>query len=135
MNFNINNLTPDELHFYNLKDENTKKEIVKHLNNGKSFNDAVVTEASEKLVSYYNWIKNNIKEEDKCKILDFDNLYKTNYNGDNLTKYEKELFNTLPNIGKWQVGNYSRMWRGLEEADECLMEFIYHEVNYLNMEC
>jgi hypothetical protein len=132
MSFNINNLTPDELDFYNRKNPISKREILKHLNNGKSFSDAVVTEASESLVSYYNWIKDNVKDEDKYKVTDYDNIHRTNYRGDNLTQYEKELFDTLPNIGKWQVENYGRMWRGLEEADECLMEFIYHELDYLN---
>jgi len=132
MSFNINNLTPEELYIYNLKNENTKREILKHLNDGKSFSDAVVTEASESLISYYNWIKDNVKNEDKYKMIDFENRHRTDYNGDNLTQYEKELFNTLPNVGKWQVGNYSKMWRGLEEADECLMEFTYHELDYLN---
>jgi len=132
MSFNINNLTPDELDFYNRKNPVSKRDILKHLNNGKSFSDAVVTEASESLVSYYNWTKNNVKDEDKYKITDWDNRHMTNYAGDDLTQYEKELFDTLPNVGKWQVGNYSRMWRGLEEADECLMEFIYHELDYLN---
>ena len=51
MSFNIDDLTSDELYFYNLKNENTKKEILKHLNDGKSFSDAVVTEASESLIS------------------------------------------------------------------------------------
>jgi len=132
MSFNIDDLTPDELDFYNRKNPVSKREILKHLNNGKSFDDAVVTEASESLVSYYNWTKNNVKDEDKYKITDWDNRHMTNYAGDDLTQYEKELFDTLPNVGKWQVGNYSRMWRGLEEADECLMEFIYHELDYLN---
>ena len=131
MSFNINDLTSDELYFYNLKNENTKNEILKHLNDGKSFSDAVVTEASESLISYYNWIKDNIKNEDKYKMIDFENRHKTNYNGDGLTQYEKELFDKLPNVGKWQVGNYSKMRRGLEEADECLMEFTYHELDYL----
>ena len=132
MSFNIDNLTPDELDFYNGKNPVSKNKILKHLNDGKSFSDAVVTEASESLVSYYNWIKDNVKDEDKYKITDYDNIHQTNYTGDNLTQYEKELFDTLPNIGKWQVGNYGRMWRGLEEADECLMEFIYYELDYLN---
>jgi len=131
MSFNINDLTSDELYFYNLKNENTKNEILKHLNDGKSFRDAVVTEASESLISYYNWIKDNIKNEDKYKMIDFENRHKTNYNGDDLTEYEKKLFDKLPNVGKWQVGNYSKMRRGLEEADECLMEFTHHELDYL----
>jgi hypothetical protein len=132
MSFNIDDLTPDELDFYNRKNPVSKREILKHLNDGKSFSDAVVTEASESLVSYYNWIKDNVKDEDKYKVTDYDNIHRTNYRGDDLTQYEKELFDTLPNIGKWQVENYGRMWRGLEEADECLMEFIYHELDYLN---
>ena len=118
MSFNIDDLTPDELDFYNRKNPVSKREILKHLNNGKSFSDAVVTEASESLISYYNWIKDNVKDEDKYKVTDYDNRHMTNYRGDNLTQYEKELFDILPNIGKWQVGNYSRMWRGLEEADK-----------------
>jgi hypothetical protein len=89
MSFNINDLTSDELYFYNLKNENTKSEILKHLNDGKSFSDAVVTEASESLISYYNWIKDNVKNEDKYKMIDFENRHRTDYNGDNLTQYEK----------------------------------------------
>ena len=46
-------------------------------------------------------------------------------------EFEKDIFDRLPNIGKWQWSNYSRIWRALEEADECLMEFVYHEANYL----
>ena len=45
---------------------------------------------------------------------------------------KKKIFDKLPDIGKWQCGNYSRMWRALEEADESLMEFVHHEVNYLS---
>ena len=67
MSFNINNLKHYELNFYNLKNEITQNRILQHLNDGKSFNDAVVTEAAESLVSYYNWIKNNVKDEDKYK--------------------------------------------------------------------
>jgi len=127
----MDNLTEDELYFYNNKGEVTKEKILKHLNNGLSFDDAIVTEASESLVSYYNWVMNNAKDEDKYKVKDWDIRHETNYTGGNLTEYEKTLFETLPNVGKWQVGNYSRMWRGLEEADECLVEFIHHELNYL----
>ena len=131
MSFNIKDLTTDELDFYNRKSDNSKREILKHLNDGLSFDDAVVTEASESLVSYYNWIKDNVKDEDKYKITDWDNRHRTNYTGTNLTPYEKELFDKLPNVGKCQVGNYIRMWRGLQEADECLDEFIHHELDYL----
>lgn len=127
----MDNLTEDELDFYNNKGEVTKEKILKHLNNGLSFDDAIVTEASESLVSYYNWVMNNAKDEDKYKVKDWDIRHETNYTGGNLTEYEKTLFETLPNVGKWQVGNYSRMWRGLEEADECLVEFIHRELNYL----
>ena len=127
----MDDLTPDELDFYNRKNAISKEEILKHLNEGKSFNDAIVTEASESLVSYYNWIKNNVKDTDKYKVIEFDDLYKTNYNEDNLTEYEKELFNNLPNVGKFQVGCYNQMWRGLQEADECLVEFIYYQLEYL----
>jgi len=127
----MDNLTEDELDFYNNKGEVTKEKILKHLNNGLSFDDAIVTEASESLVSYYNWVMNNAKDTDKYKVKDWDIRHETNYTGGNLTEYEKTLFETLPNVGKWQVGNYSRMWRGLEEADECLVEFIHHELNYL----
>jgi len=127
----MDNLTEDELDFYNNKGEVTKEKILKHLNNGLSFDDAIVTEASESLVSYYNWVMNNAKDEDKYKVKEWDIRHETNYTGGNLTDYEKTLFETLPNVGKWQVGNYSRMWRGLEEAEECLIEFIHHELNYL----
>ena len=128
----MEDLTEAELNFYNNKGEVSKEEILKHLNNGLSFSDAVVTEASESLVSYYNWVMNNAKDEDKYKVKDWDIRHETNYTGGNLTEYEKTLFETLPNVGKWQVGNYSRMWRGLEEADECLVEFIHHELDYLS---
>jgi len=131
----MDNLTEAELNFYNNKGEVSKEEILKHLNNGLSFSDAVVTEASESLVSYYNWVMNNAKDEDKYKVKDWDIRHETNYTGGNLTEYEKTLFETLPNVGKWQVGNYSRMWRGLEEADECLVEFIHHELDYLSNHC
>ena len=131
----MDNLTEDELYFYNNKGEVTKEKILKHLNNGLSFDDAIVTEASESLVSYYNWVMNNAKDEDKYKVKDWDIRHETNYTGGNLTEYEKTLFETLPNVGKWQVGNYSRMWRGLEEADECLVEFIHHELDYLSNPC
>jgi hypothetical protein len=127
----MDNLTEDELDFYNNKGEVTKEKILKHLNNGLSFDDAIVTEASESLVSYYNWVMNNAKDTDKYKVKEWDIRHETNYTGGNLTEYEKTLFETLPNVGKWQVGNYSRMWRGLEEADDCLVEFIHHELNYL----
>ena len=132
---NMDNLTEAELNYYNNKGEVSKEEILKHLNNGLSFSDAVVTEASESLVSYYNWVMNNAKDEDKYKVKDWDIRHETNYTGGNLTEYEKTLFETLPNVGKWQVGNYSRMWRGLEEADECLVEFIHHELDYLSNPC
>ena len=131
----MEDLTEAELNFYNNKGEVSKEEILKHLNNGLSFSDAVVTEASESLVSYYNWVMNNAKDEDKYKVKDWDIRHETNYTGGNLTEYEKTLFETLPNVGKWQVGNYSRMWRGLEEADECLVEFIHHELDYLSNHC
>lgn len=131
MSFNMEDMTDDELEFYTSKGDVSKEHILKHLNNGLSFSDAVITEAAESLVSYYNWVKNNVKDEDKSKVSEWDSRHETNYTGGNLTEYEKTLFDTLPNVGKWQVGNYSRMWRGLEEADECLVEFIYHEVNYL----
>ena len=131
----MDNLTEAELNFYNNKGEVSKEEILKHLNNGLSFSDAVVTEASESLVSYYNWVMNNAKDEDKYKVKDWDIRHETNYTGGDLTDYEKTLFETLPNVGKWQVGNYSQMWRGLEEADECLVEFIHHELDYLSNPC
>ena len=131
MEFNIENLDEQEKEFLKHKCEVTKDLIIKHLQNGLSFEDAVITEASESLVSYYNWVVNNVKEEDKEKVYDWNDLHVTGYTGEDLNEYQKKLFDTLPNIGKWQVGNYSRMWRALEEADECLMEFIHHELNYL----
>ena len=130
MSFTIDNLTEEETEFLNYRGEVTKEHIVKHLENGLDFDNAVITEAQESLTSYHNWVQNNIKDEDKHKFNEFDNIELT-YHGENLTVYEKTLFDKLPNIGKWQCGNYSRMWRALEEAEECLMEFVYHEVNYL----
>ena len=132
MSFDLNTLPENELSFYNSKHPYAQNEILKHLNDGLSFDEAVIKEACESLVSYYGWVKNNIKDTDKYKLDDWDDLHYTNYTGDNLSEFQKQLFDTLPNVGKWQVGNYSRMWRGLQEAEECLMEFVYHEVDYLN---
>ena len=132
MSFDLNTLPENELSFYNSKHPYAQNEILKHLNDGLSFDEAVIKEACESLVSYYDWVKNNIKDTDKYKLDDWDDLHYTNYTGDNLSEFQKQLFDTLPNVGKWQVGNYSRMWRGLQEAEECLMEFVYHEVDYLN---
>tara|TARA_B100000902_G_C26665065_1_gene600291 strand:+ start:77 stop:487 length:411 start_codon:yes stop_codon:yes gene_type:complete len=131
MEFNIETLDENERDFLKHKSEVTKEQIIKHLQNGLSFEDAVITEATESLVSYYKWVVDNAKEEDKGKVQDWNEGNATSYNGENLNEYQKKLFDTLPNIGKWQVGNYNRMWRALEEADECLMEFIHHELNYL----
>lgn len=131
MEFNIETLDEQEKEFLKYKCEVTKEKIIKHIQNGLSFEDAVITEASESLVSYYNWVVDNAKDEDKDKVYDWNKGNTTSYTGEDLNEYQKKLFDTLPNIGKWQVGNYSRMWRALEEADECLMEFIHHELNYL----
>ena len=131
MEFNIETLDEQEKEFLKYKCEVTKEKIIKHIQNGLSFEDAVITEASESLVSYYNWVVDNAKDEDKDKVYDWNKGNATSYTGEDLNEYQKKLFDTLPNIGKWQVGNYSRMWRALEEADECLMEFIHHELNYL----
>lgn len=131
MEFDIETLDEKEKEFLKYKSEVTKEHIIKHLQNGLSFENSVITEASESLVSYYKWVVDNAKEEDKGKVRDWNEGNATVYNGEGLNEYQKKLFDTLPNIGKWQVGNYSRMWRALEEADECLMEFIHHELNYL----
>ena len=132
MSFDLNTLPEDQLSFYNHKHPYAQNEILKHLNDGLPFDKAVTKEACESLVSYYDWVKNNIKDTDKYKLDDWDELHHTNYTGEDLTEFQKHLFDTLPNVGKWQVGNYSRMWRGLQEAEECLMEFVHHEVDYLN---
>ena len=131
MSFDLNSLTEDQQSFYNHKQPISQRGILKYLNNGLTFENAIVSEATDSLVSYYTWVKNNIKDTDKYKLDNWDDLHQTNYTGGNLTEYQKRLFDTLPNVGKWQVGNYSRMWRGLQEAEECLMEFVYHEVDYL----
>ena len=126
------NLTSDESEFLNYKGEPSKSRILKHIENGLNFSDAVITEAQESLTSYYDWVKNNIKDEDRDKFNKWSFDHATDdYKGENLTAYEKSIFDKLPDIGKWQVGNYSRMWRALEEADESLVEFIHHELNYL----
>ena len=132
MNSFTDNLTDEECSFFISKGEVDQQKIMEHFNTGKSFHDSVLTVAQESLVSYYEWVKNNVTDEDKYKVDDWDNHHQTNYEGENLTEYEKQLFDKLPNVGKWQVGNYSRMWRALEEAEECLMEFVYHELDYLN---
>ena len=111
MSFDLNTLPEDQMRFYNGKHPYAQNEILKHLNDGLPFDKAVTKEACESLVSYYDWVKNNIKDTDKYKLDDWDDLHHTNYTGDNLTEFQKQLFDTLPNVGKWQVGNYSRMWR------------------------
>jgi hypothetical protein len=126
----MNNLSQDEKEFLEYKDEFSRNIIIKHIENGLSFNKAVIKEAGESLISYHDWVLKNIKEEDKNKLNEFDNITLT-YQGEDLNEFEKNIFDRLPNIGKWQCGNYSRMWRALEEALECLMEFVYHEANYL----
>lgn len=131
MSFNLNNLSESERNFLQYKNEISRREIMKYLENGLSFSEAIITEGQESICSYYNWVKNNVKDEDKYKIDNWDNEYSTNYTGQDLNEYEKKIFDKLPNIGKWQVSNYSRMWRGLDEAEECIYEFIYHELNYL----
>jgi len=126
----MNSLTQSEKDFLEYRHETTRERIIKLLENGLSFDKAVIKEAGESLISYYNWIRNNIKDEDKHKLNDFDNIPLT-YHGTDLNPFEKDIFDRLPNIGKWQWSNYTRVWRALEEADECLMEFVYHEANYL----
>lgn len=126
----MNSLTDSEKDFLKYKNEHSRGRIIKLLDNGLPFDKAVIKEAGESLISYYDWIRNNIKDEDKHKLNEFDNIDLT-YHGNDLNEFEKNIFDRLPNIGKWQWSNYSRIWRALEEADECLMEFVYHEANYL----
>lgn len=126
----MNCLIKEEKDFLEYKDEHSRGRIIKHVENGLSFDKAVIKEAGESLISYYDWIRNNIKDEDKHKLNEFDDIPLT-YKGEDLNDFEKNIFNRLPNIGKWQWSNYSRVWRALEEADECLMEFVYNEANYL----
>lgn len=131
MSFDLTSLTEDQLEFYNQKHPISQQGIVNHMNDGLTFDQAVATEATDSLISYYGWIRNNIKDTDKYKIHQMDMDYETDYGGMGLTDYEKNLFDKLPNIGKYLVGTYGRVWRGLQEAEECLMEFVYHEVDYL----
>ncbi len=126
----MNSLTDSEKDFLEYKDEYSRGRIIKYLENGLPFEKSVIKEAGESLISYYNWILNNIRDEDKHKLNEFDNIPLT-YHGEDLNDFEKDIFDRLPNIGKWQWSNYSRIWRSLEEADECLMEFVHHEINYL----
>ena len=126
----MNSLTQSEKEFLEYRHETTRERIIKLLENGLPFDKAVIKEAGESLISYYDWIRNNIKDIDKHKLNDFDNIPLT-YHGNDLNEFEKDIFDRLPNIGKWQWSNYTRIWRALEEADECLMEFVYHEANYL----
>ncbi len=126
----MDNLSQSEKDFLEFKHETTKNRILNYLETGLTFDKAVIKEAGESLISYYEYIRNNIKDIDKYKLNEFDNIPLT-YHGTDLNEFEKDIFNRLPNIGKWQWSNYSRIWRALEEADECLMEFVYHEANYL----
>jgi hypothetical protein len=126
----MDNLSQSEKDFLEFKHETTKNRILNYLETGLTFDKAVIKEAGESLISDYEYIRNNIKDEDKHKLNEFDNIPLT-YHGTDLNEFEKDIFNRLPNIGKWQWSNYSRIWRALEEADECLMEFVYHEANYL----
>jgi len=126
----MNSLSQSEKDFLEYKDEHSRGRIVNHVENGLTFDKAVIKEAGESLISYYDWIRNNIKDEDKYKLNEFDDIPLT-YKGEDLNPFEKDIFDRLPNIGKWQWSNYSRIWRALEEADQCLMEFVYNEVNYL----
>ena len=125
------NLTSTESEFLKYKSEPTRSRILKYIENGLNFDQAVITEAQESFTSYYDWVKNNIKDEDRDKFNKWSFDHATDYKDDDLTAYEKSIFDKLPDIGKWQVGNYSRMWRAIEEADESLVEFIHHELNYL----
>jgi len=131
MSFNIDDLLPYELDFYNRKNDVSKEKILKHLNRGLSFDNAVITEAQESFVSYHNWAKNNVKDEDKHIIDEWDNSHQTNYTGTDLTNYEKQIFDKLPNAAKWQVENNSRMWKAIEHAQENLIELIYNKLYYL----
>lgn len=126
----MNSLTQSEKDFLEYKGEHSRSRIIKYVENGLTFDKAVIKEAGEGLISYYNWIRNNIKDEDKHKLNEFNDIPLT-YKGGDLDDFEKDIFDRLPNIGKWQWGNYSRVWRALEEADQCLMEFVHHEANYL----
>ena len=126
----MDNLSQSEKDFLEFKHETTKNRILNYLETGLTFDKAVIKEAGESLISDYEYIRNNIKDIDKHKLNEFDNIPLT-YHGTDLNEFEKDIFNRLPNIGKWQWSNYSRIWRALEEADECLMEFVYHEANYL----
>ena len=126
----MDNLSQSEKDFLEFKQETTKNRILNYLETGLTFDKAVIKEAGESLISDYEYIRNNLKDIDKHKLNEFDNIPLT-YHGTDLNEFEKDIFNRLPNIGKWQWSNYSRIWRALEEADECLMEFVYHEANYL----
>jgi len=126
----MDNLSQSEKDFLEFKHETTKNRILNYLETGLTFDKAVIKEAGESLISYYEYIRNNLKDIDKHKLNEFDNIPLT-YHGTDLNEFEKDIFDRLPNIGKWQWSNYSRIWRALEEADECLMEFVYHEANYL----
>ena len=126
----MDNLSQSEKDYLEFKHETTKNRILNYLETGLTFDKAVIKEAGESLISYYEYIRNNLKDIDKHKLNEFDNIPLT-YHGTDLNEFEKDIFDRLPNIGKWQWSNYSRIWRALEEADECLMEFVYHEANYL----
>ena len=62
------------------------------MNDGLSFDKAVIKEmigANPNLVfTVHDWVKNNIKDTDKYKLDDWDELHHTNYTGDNLTEFQ-----------------------------------------------
>ena len=89
MSFNKDTLTKEEMKFVEYKSEVSQEHILKHLENGLDFHNAVITEAQESLTSYHNWILNNIKDEDKHKFEEF-NTIQINYQGSDLTEYEKK---------------------------------------------
>ena len=73
----MNSLTDSEKDFLQYKDEHSRGRIIKYLENGLSFDKAVIKEAGESLISYYDWIRNNIRDIDKHKLNEFDNKFVT----------------------------------------------------------
>jgi len=124
-------LSQQEIEFLDYKGEPTKSKTMNYINQGYSFYHSIIKVLSENLINHYEYIRNNVRDEDKHIFSEWDNNIELTYQGEDLSRYEKEIFDTLPNIGKWQISNYSRVWRALEEAGECLTEFVYHELNYL----
>ena len=79
----MDNLSQSEKDFLEFKHETTKNRILNYLETGLTFDKAVIKEAGESLISDYEYIRNNLKDIDKHKLNEFDNIPLT-YHGTDL---------------------------------------------------